>query len=303
LTTQQAGLNSQVTQDVSSINQLTQQIAALNPQIAEATASGQNAGTLQDQQGQLILNLSKLTDVSVTQGNNGVTLSTGNGSPLVVGSQSLTFQTTTGTDGNVHVLDKNGTDITSSLTGGDLGGTIQTRDVTIPGLSNQLDTLASEFGNAFNLAQSKGVDQNGNVGGDFFTLPTTVAGSAALIKMATTDPTAIAASSDGSAGSNKNVINFTNLQTAALGSGETPTATYSNLVYQVGNLTSNATAESSATTASLLQLNNQLSSVSGVSTDEEATNLISYQQAYQAAAQVVSTIQAMFTTTMNMMTA
>jgi flagellar hook-associated protein 1 FlgK len=68
----------------------------------------------------------------------------------------------------------------------------------------------------------------------------------------------------------------------------------------VGSLTSNANSESSATTASLLQLNDQLSSVSGVSVDEEAANLITYQTAYQAAARVVSTIQAMFSVTLGM---
>ena len=82
-----------------------------------------------------------------------------------------------------------------------------------------------------------------------------------------------------------------------------PADAYANLVYQVGSLTSNANAESTATTASLLQLNDQLSSVSGVSIDQEAANLINFQTAYQAAARVVSTIQAMFSVTMTMGTA
>src|SRR5260370_11158216 len=89
LSTQQAGLNPQVAQDVSKINQLTQQIAALNPQFAVLKSSGQDGGTIQDQQDQLVLSLSKLTDVSITQTESGVTLSTGNGTPLVVGSQSF----------------------------------------------------------------------------------------------------------------------------------------------------------------------------------------------------------------------
>jgi flagellar hook-associated protein 1 FlgK len=68
----------------------------------------------------------------------------------------------------------------------------------------------------------------------------------------------------------------------------------------VGSLTSDANAESTATTASLLQLNDQLSSVSGVSIDEESANLITYQQAYEAAARVVSTLQSLFSITMSM---
>jgi flagellar hook-associated protein 1 FlgK len=314
LTSQQSGLNSQVTQDVSQINQLTKQIAALNPQIAELTGSGQDGGTLQDQQDQLVLQLSALTSVFVTQSNDGETLSTGNGTPLVVGSQSFTLQTTTGSDGMTHVLDQNGSDITSSLTSGDLGGTIQTRDTAIPGLLSQLDTLANQFGNAFNAAQAMGKDQNGNTGGAFFTLPATPAptvppaadpypGAAANIKMAIKDPALVAASWDGTAGDNQNLANFSVLSTKSIVSGQTPGEAYASLVYQVGSLTSNANAESTATTGSLAQLNNQLSSVSGVSIDQESANLITYQQAYEAAARVVSTIQELFSVTMSMGTA
>lgn len=79
--------------------------------------------------------------------------------------------------------------------------------------------------------------------------------------------------------------------------------TYAGLVYQVGSLVSQANAESNATAASLLQLSNQRNSVSGVSIDEESTNLIAYQQAYQAAARVISTVQALFQVTMTMGTA
>jgi flagellar hook-associated protein 1 FlgK len=110
----------------------------------------------------------------------------------------------------------------------------------------------------------------------------------------------IAASQDGSTGDNGNVANFNSLQTAALPSGQSPTSAYANLVFQVGNFAANATAESGATTASLLQLNDQLSSVSGVSIDQESTNLITYQTAYEAAARVVTTIQALFQVTMSM---
>jgi flagellar hook-associated protein 1 len=300
LTTQQAALNSPVGQDVSQINQLTQQIAALNPQIAQLTSTGQDGGSLQDQQDQLVLKLSSLTNVSVTQTAQGETVTTGNGTPLVVGSQSFALQSATGSNGTQHVLDSNGIDITASLSGGSLGGMIQMRDTTIPNLLSQLDTLANQFANAFNAAQAKGFDQNGAVGGKFFNVPATVAGSAGAISMAITNPAQIAASSDGTAGSNGNVANLSAVQTSALPGGSTPGDTYANLVYQVGSLTSNANAESTATAASLLQLNDQLSSVSGVSVDQEASNLITFQTAYQAAARVVSTMQSMFTTTLAM---
>jgi flagellar hook-associated protein 1 len=74
-------------------------------------------------------------------------------------------------------------------------------------------------------------------------------------------------------------------------------------VGQVGSLVADATAGSSASTASLLQLNDQRNSVSGVSIDEESTNLITFQQAYQAAARVITTINSLFQITMSMGTA
>jgi len=300
LTTIQNGLNTQVTQDVGEINQLTQQIAALNPEIAKLKAEGQDGGTLRDQQEQLVLSLSKLTTITITHTENGDTLTTGNGTPLVLGTKSLPLQTTIGSNGMTHVLDYHGGDITNTLTGGDLGGTVQMRDTTIPNLLNQLDTLASQFGNAFNAAQSQGFDQNGAAGQNFFTLPSTVAGAAAGISVATTNPAAVAASSDGSAGSNGNLANFTAVQNSLLPAGSTPADAYASLVFQVGNLTAQANAESSATTASLVQLNDQRNSASGVSIDEESANLIRYQQSYEAAARIVSVINTLFGVTMSM---
>jgi len=299
LTSQQTGLNTQVTQDVNQINQLSSQIAALNPQIASQKSNGQDGGTLQDQQDELVLKLSALTNVSVTQTPTGETVTTGNGTALVTGSQSFALQTATGSDGKTQeVLDQSGNNITSTLTGGNLGGTIQTRDTTIPGLLTQLNTLANQFATAINAAQATGYDQNGTAGAALFSsgvttgvIPAITAGN---ITMATTDPAAIAASSDGSSGSSGNLTNLSAVQTTALPSGETPSDAYASLVYQVGSLTSNANSESTATTASLLQLNDQLSSVSGVSIDEESANLITYQTAYEAAARVVSTIQSLF---------
>jgi flagellar hook-associated protein 1 FlgK len=302
LTAQQTASNSQVSTDVSQIDTLTQQIAALNPQIAALHASGQDGGTVQDQQNQLLLSLSKLTGVAVTKSADGDTLTTASGSPLVVGAQSFALQSTS-VNGSQHVLDSTGKDITSSLTGGDLGGNIQMRDQVLGGLQTKLDTLASQFGSAINSAQASGFDQNGKAGQNLFNVSSTVAGTAASIALATSDPTLIAASSDGSSGSNGNLASLAAVQNAALPAGQSPTDTYASLVYSVGSLTANANAQSTATAASLLQLTNQNNSVSGVSINEESVNLVNLQQAYSAAARVITTVQALFAVTLNMIPA
>jgi flagellar hook-associated protein 1 FlgK len=300
LTSAQSEADSQVTQTVAQINSLTQQIAQLNGQLSQLTQSGQDGGTLQDQRDELVQQLSQLTGISVSQSSDGETITTANGSPLVMGSQSFTLQTTTGSDGMQHVLDSAGNDITSSVQGGQLGGAIQIRDQVIPGFLSQLNTLASQFASTFNSAQAMGFDSNGNVGGNFFSVSTGTAGAAASLSVAITNPSLIAISSDGTAGSNGNVANLSAALTSPLPSGQSVTNAYANLVFQVGSDASNASSESTAIGQSLLQLTNQQSSISGVSIDEETTNLIRFQTAYEAAARIVSTIQQLSTVTLDM---
>jgi flagellar hook-associated protein 1 FlgK len=188
-------------------------------------------------------------------------------------------------------ISSQGKDITSSLQGGQLGGNLQVRDTVIPGLLSQLDNLASQFATSFNAAQASGYDLNGKAGQALFS-DTTGAGAASNLTVAIADPSLIAASSDptSGSGSNGNVANLLAVQNQALPSGESPMDAYANLVSQTGTLTDQAQAEVTASTASLNQLNDQLGSVSGVNIDEETTNLMNYQRAYEAAARVVTTV-------------
>ena len=300
LTGPTSGLNSTVTSDVSEINQLSAQAASLNQELAQQNGQGQNTGPIGDQLNQVETQLATLTNITVTHSSQGDSISTGSGTPLVQGTQSYALSTAIGANGNTQILDQSGKDITSTISSGDIGGTLQVRDTQIPALLNSLDTLANQFATAFNTAQTQGYNQNGTRGTALFTIPTTVAGSAAAIKLATTDPTALALSSDGSTGSNGNLANLTALQTTALASGQSATSQSANLVYQIGSLTQTATTNATSLQQSLTSLNNEQGSISGVSIDEESANLIQFQQAYQAAAKVISTIQTLFQSTIDM---
>jgi flagellar hook-associated protein 1 FlgK len=295
----QSSADQQVTQTVSQINSLSQQIAQLNAQLNEPQPANSNGGTTEDQRDQLVQQLSQLTGISVSQSSDGEVITTGNGTPLVMGSQAFSLQTTTGTSGFQQVLDSNGNNITSDIQGGQLGGAITTRDQTIPQFLSQLNSLATQFASAFNAAQAQGFDSTGNKGQAFFTVPSG-SGAAAGISVALTSGSQVAISSDGTSGSDGNIANLSAAVNNALPSGVTPANAYSNLVFSVGNAASNTSAESTAVGQNLLQLTNQQSSVSGVSIDEETTNLIRYQTAYEAAARIVSTIQALSTVTLDM---
>ena len=114
-----------------------------------------------------------------------------------------------------------------------------------------------------------------------------------------TDPSKIAASLDGSTGDNSNITAMLAIQNQTSVNGQTPLNAYSSLVYQIGNDVSSAQSELSGSQALSTQLQNQIGAVSGVSINEEAANLIQYQQAYEAAAQVASVINTLTATAIN----
>jgi flagellar hook-associated protein 1 FlgK len=302
LSQQQTSLDLSVVQQVGQINQLTQQIAQLNGQVSNLQNIGESAGTFVDERQQAIDQLSSLVDVSVIPTDNTLTLTTANGAPLVSGQESFQLQTQTNSAG-FHEVYSQGNNITSSLTSGQLGGTIEARDQQIPAIENQLDTLAAGLANSVNAVQVGGFDLNGNAGTDLFNPPpASGAGTAATLAVAITDPSLIAASSDGTAGSNGNVQAMYALDDQPIVAGQNPSDYYSGIVFNVGNATANAQAEQTASGLVLQQLNDQVASVSGVSLDEEAANMVQYQDAYSASAQVVTTINDMMYTTIQMST-
>jgi flagellar hook-associated protein 1 len=192
-----------------------------------------------------------------------------------------------------------GTDVTGKISAGELGGLLQARDQTLPSMQTQLDSLASDLVQALNTAHSQGFDLNGNPGGNLFA-PVSGAGAAASMAVAITDPTLLAASSDGTAGSNGNLANLSAVANQAVSNGMTPIQAYGNLVFQAGSAVSDGTTELNASNTMLQQLQQQQASVSGVSLDEEASNLLLYQRAYQAAAQAISTVDKMLQTAIQM---
>jgi flagellar hook-associated protein 1 len=306
LTAQRTSLDQSVEQTVGQINQLTAQIAQLNGQIANLQNAGENAGTFIDQRTQAIDQLSSLVDVSVIPSNNTLTLTTANGTALVAGQQSFQLSTQPNSSGFQDIYSQ-GADITSTIVSGQLGGLLQARDQQIPSIQNQLDTLAAGLANAVNGVQTAGYDLNGNPGTDLFTYTASsgsdsVTGAASSLSVAITDPSLIAASSDGTSGNNANADAMYALSNQSIIQGQSPSDYYSGIVFNVGNAASNANAEQSASSQVLQQLNDQNSSVSGVSLDEEASNMVQYQEAYQASAQVINTINDMMYAVINMTT-
>jgi len=290
LTAQRGSLDLDVVQSVNQVNTLTSQIARLNQQISALENVHEDAGTLVDQRNEAIRQLSGLIDTSVIQTESGIAITTSSGTALVAGNQSFNLTTQISAPG-IHHIYSGTVDITSQITAGKLGGLLDVRDNTIPSFLNSLDQLAAGLATALNTANRAGFDLNGNPGGDLFVPPPAGGtGAASALAVAVTDPALVAASSDGTPGSNGNLAVLSAVHDQAVVNGQTPLDFYSGLVFQAGNSTANASADSDASSLILRQLDDQRSSISGVSLDEEASNIIKYQAAYTAAARVVTTV-------------
>jgi flagellar hook-associated protein 1 FlgK len=300
LTAQRNNLDLSVGQTVNQINVLTAQISDLNAQITTMQNMHEDPNAFIDQRDVLIGKLSDLVDGQSIQSDKGLSLTTSNGTALVAGNASFALDVQLDPSGVQHIFAQ-GKDITGSITGGALAGYLQVRDQKIPAIQSSLDVLAAGLANGLNTANRNGFDLSGNAGGDLFAPPPASGqGAASAMTVQITDPMLIAASSDGSPGSNGNVAQLLAVHDQDISGGMSPADYYANIVFGIGTDVANGMAEQDASGLVLGQLQDQRGSISGVSLDEEAANLLQYQRAYDAAAKVVTTINDMLEAAVNL---
>lgn len=300
LSQQTAALNQQATGIVSNVNSLLSSIAQLNVEI-QGSSPNADAGTLEDQRQQDLTQLSQLIGFDqIKTENNGLTLTTGSGQPLISEGQAFPLSTSL-VNGQVDIIAASGADVTSTLTGGQLGGILTARDQDVPQASAALDSLAYSIGTAVNTQNEAGLDASGNAGGAIFNLPATSAGAAAGISLATNNPNAIAA-----AGANEGVTGGTNagalaaLANANLDSGQTASGFFASFLTQLGSQVAQVQQENTTQQASLTQLTTQQSAQSSVSLDQEAANLTLYERSYDAAAKVFTIVDQLMAVALNL---
>ncbi|HWR36702.1 MAG TPA: flagellar hook-associated protein FlgK [Clostridia bacterium] len=296
----QQNLDLGVQQSIAEVNRVVEQIGGLNTQVAALEKLGQDGGALEDQRILLIRQLSTLIDVSIAESSDGLTLTTPGGQPLVVGSRTFTLETSPDPGTGMNRIIAGTADITPELHAGRLGGLLSARDKSIAELSAGLDTLAFSLAQRLNNEHQSGFDLNGDAGGALFSLPADEHGAASTIAFLITNSAKIAASSDASVGSNGNLANMSALRSEAIVGQATATDCYANLVFRVGSEVANGKAEAEASEMIVRQLDNQRGAISGVSMDEEAANLIRFQRAFEAAARVISVVNELTQTAVNL---
>ena len=296
-----SGLTQTATAVVGKVNGLTTEIATLNKQIG-ALSPNADAGTLEDQRQQAIADLSQYVGLDqTTTESNGLTLSTTNGTVLVSGDKSFALSASASGSGTGVYAAGSTTDLSSGITGGQLGGILSAQKTAFAQATSSLDQLAYAIGTAVNQQNEAGLDGNGNAGAAIFTLPLSASGAAHAIAVTTSDPSAVASAGTGEGtGGTTNANALANLGTTAILSGQSAPTYLAGVLSTIGTAASNATTDQTAQQAALDQLTTQRNALSGVSLDEEAANLSNYQRSYQAASKLFSVVDTLLEAAINL---
>jgi flagellar hook-associated protein 1 len=297
---QRADLLSQGQGVASEINGYATQLASLNTQISVAQGEGNDASDLLDKRDSLITQLSADVDVHTATDGQGQLVISAAGTTLVEGGTAATLSVSTDANGNMTLLAKTGSgpavDVTSQLTGGQLAGIKEARDVDDAAESQSLDQLTYDIGSAINTQQQAGYASDGSAGLALFTLGPSAQNAAATIQVNSAivgHPELIAAAGSAATapGGSDNAVALANLANENIAGGGTTTAAdaYANIVGDVGLRAQSAQQDSDTRDAMTAQVQTMRDSTSGVSLDEQMVALSNYQSAYAAASKLITT--------------
>lgn len=288
-----------VTDAVDQINTLATQIAKLNQQIQQNVQSGGNPNDLMDKRDLMVQNLSQLTNIQVIPSVNGDSGRPTGSLSIYVGGHQLVYN-----DQSIALpippkdakppfglVEANGDPI--DVRGGQLGGYIQAATL-VQSYSDDLNIFTSTLIKAVNGQHSAGAGLDGSTGRPLFVgtdasnigLSLAVQNSTDAIAAATapTPPATVAT------GNGDNARALAQLAQQSLVGTNTLNQTYISQVARVGADSRSAKTNTANQDSIVTQIQNQQSSVSGVSLDEELSKLIQYQRSYQAASRFITII-------------
>ena len=291
----QANANSQVASDVQTANSLLSNIATLNTQIASAEVTNPGSAVdLRDSREADLEQLAGIIPVTVTEQSNGedtITTPDASGNPVTLVQQGRVQGSLAYAGG---VLTGGAPATALGPTGGSIQGAITAATGPIQTLRTNLDSLASQIVTSVNAAYNPG-----GAGADFFDPSGTAAGTIALASGLTA--TTLQAGT-GAAGDNSIALAVAGLanQSFSTASGDSIDGTfstfYANSVGSFGQSVSNATANLDDQSNVQTLLENQRSSVTGVNMDEEMSNLIQFQRAYEASSETFNVLNSLLGT-------
>lgn len=264
------------------------ELTRINLKVTRAGAGSSDRATLLDQRDNLLERLSRLTDISTqfaVDGSVAVRLGGSGGEVFVQGGTAAPLAMTTAPDGTVGFT-VGGAPV--ALSGGALGGKAMALDAAAQART-QLDALAAGIMATVNAAQANGTALNGAGGPPLFA--GTGAGGMAL---GFTDGTLLATAPAGSPAGSAHPDNLDALRAAFEGNGHAANA--NGLLFGVSSSVASRKVTSEALGAIASSARIALDQQSGVDLDQEAANLVRFQQAFQASGRAMQVATEIFDT-------
>ncbi len=289
LNTMASEVGNDISDTVDQVNKLLQEIKTINE-----TMSSNYSYDLADARDAAISSLSKFMNIEVSENKDHVVSITTGGNILVplvnndfVNELVVTIPRYQEYD-SVNVSFSEGGSI-NAISGGTLGSLIEVQNESIPKYIDDLDNLAVAIATEVNYAHKNGYNLNDQTGLNFFDPETDGAGGFKVDSGIMSDPGLIATSSaPGEAGNGDVANNISELQNG-YNIGDAKFSDYYNtLVSEVGSKVQEAQFLRISQEMVVSSIQNHRDSISGVSLDEEMSNLIKYEQAYQAASRMIS---------------
>ncbi len=305
LVSNRADLDQQFVQEVRELNQITSEIASLNVEIVNLEAQSGEASDLRDRRDLLLDKLSQYVPISSHENEDGAVNVYLGGQILVQVEHAEMLSVTGFADGNLtlHRVSWAINSQSVNLGQGKLGATLAARDENLPEAIEKLNNFATSLVTEVNSRHVTGYGLSGSNGFDFWDASTTSAGDIAVDSAIIGDVSLIAtASSADSPGDNSIALLIGELQTERVLENGTASLSeyYSNFISNIGSQALSASERRSTEEGVVNLLEERRQSVSGVSMDEEMANLIKVQKSYEAAAKLVTTVDEMMQTILDM---
>ncbi len=275
---------------VSDVNATAETVASLNRAIVSGTRAERNVNDLKDQRDLLVQRLASLTGATVEQGDAGSVDVVLDGRPLVSGRTANALEVGSGAAPSVVWSD----DGAEAATGGEAGGLLHSLNTVVPRYREGLAQVATRLADVVNAQHSAGYDRSGaSPTTDFF-----VKQPDGRLVVGIHDPDRVAASSTGTAGGDAGGGNALVLaRQGSLDGG--PDQAYRALVVTLGVEAQTANRSVDIQAAILGQVDAARESDAGVNLDEEMTNMLAYQRAYEGAARFLTSVDQMLDTLIN----
>lgn len=173
LSQQNSYINDQLGSMADQVNKLASTVAVYNKKIAEVSGSGGTPNELLDQRNETIRQLNELVGTQVTETEGRLDIYLGSGQPLVVGDTVNKLRVSpdpADPTRSAIIMDRNGSsvDITSVMSGGEMGGLVRYRNEVLTPAVNGLGRIAMVVADQVNKQLGQGLDQNGNFGAALF---------------------------------------------------------------------------------------------------------------------------------------